>query len=95
MLTSENEGEEIKKVWFMEKVKKPMEAGMLHTIDGETLHSFTKNTWINDSGASCHITNENTGLYNVVNKLVQGSSGNTSATKRGKFCINVCQVDGT
>ena len=43
----------------------PLEAGMLCTIDEETFHLFTKNTWIGDSGASCYITNNETGLYNI------------------------------
>ena len=59
-----------KKVQFMEDVKQPSEAGMICTIDGETLVLFTKNTRIGDSGASCHITNNDTGLYDV--RLHQG-----------------------
>ena len=53
-------------------LKKPVEASMLHTIDGETFHSFMKNSWIVDLGASCHIINDDTGLYDVIdiNKLV-------------------------
>ena len=62
----------------MENAKKPREYDMLLTIDGETFHLFTKNTWIGNSGGSCHVTNNHTGLYNVVkiNKLVQGNAGN-------------------
>ena len=30
------------------------DVGMLYTIDGETFHSFMKNTRIEDSGALCH-----------------------------------------
>ena len=26
---------------------------------------FTKNTWIRDLGASCHITNNDTGFYDI------------------------------
>ena len=41
---------------------------------------FTKNTLIGGSVTSCHITNNDTGLYDVtkMNKLVQRSSGSRS-----------------
>ena len=48
-----------KKVGFLEVVKKPSEAGMMHSING-TNFLFTKNMWIEDSGALCHITNNDT-----------------------------------
>ena len=35
-----------KKVWIVENVKMPAEAGMLCTIYGDTFYSFTKNTLI-------------------------------------------------
>ena len=71
----------------MEDVKQPSGAGMLCTIDGGTFFSFTNNTWIGDSGASCHITNDNTGLYDIsdIDKLIQGSSGILLAAKKGKL----------
>ena len=52
-------------------------AGKLCMIDGETFSSFTKNMWIRDLVASCHITNYDINLYIVtnINKLVQGTSG--------------------
>ena len=73
-----------KKVRFADNVKKPMETGMLFAIDSETFHSFTMNMWITNSGASFHITNNDTGLYDItnINKLVQESSGNMPAAKR-------------
>ena len=75
------------KVRFTENVKQPMEACILCTIDGEMFHSFTKNTWIGNSGASCHITNDDTGLYNVTNikKLLKGSLGNMSIAKKASY----------
>ena len=53
---------------------------------GKLLYIFTKNTWISDSRASCHVTNDGVGLYDViiVNVPVQGSLGNMSATEKGK-----------
>ena len=43
--------------------------------------------WIGDSGASCHMTNCNTGLYNItdINKSIQGSSGIMPAMKKSKL----------
>ena len=71
----------------MEDVKQPSEAGMMCTIDGNTFFSFTKNIWIGDSGASCHITNKDTGIYDIINidELIQGSSSIMPATKKGKL----------
>ena len=50
---------------------------------------------INTLGASCHITYNEAGLYNItkMNKLIQGSLGNVSSTKKGKICIKVPQVN--
>ena len=82
-----------KKVQFEDSVKRPSEAGMMCIIDG---HSFTKNTWIGDSGVSCHITNDKHGMYDVIDidESIQGSSSIMPATKKGKLCITVCQVNG-
>ena len=50
---------------------------MMIIIDGDNFFLFMKNTWIGDSGAFCHITNNNTGLYDItnINEFIQGSSG--------------------
>ena len=60
-----------------------MEVGMLCTINRETFHALTKNTWIGILGASCHITYDDAGLYNIaeINELVQRSLGNMSDAK--------------
>ena len=57
---------------------------MMCTINGDTFFSFTKNTWIGNSGESCHIMNNDTSFYDVtdINKLIQDSYGIMSATKR-------------
>ena len=64
---------------------------MMCTIDGISFHSFTKNTWIGDSGASCHITNDEKGMFNVIEiqESIQGSSGTMPATKKGKLGVTV------
>ena len=70
---------------------------MMCTIDGDTFYSFTRNSWIGDSGASCHITNDDTGMYDItdIDESIQGCSGIMLTTKKGKLCFIVHQVDGT
>ena len=70
---------------------------MLCNINGDNFYSFTENTWISDSGASHHITNDDTGLFDITNiyKWIQESSSNMLVPKKGKLCINVHQVDHT
>ena len=87
---------ENKKIRFAENVKQPSEAGMMCTINGNSFHLFTKNTWIGDSGASCHITNDEKGMFNVIEiqESIQGSSGTMPATKKNKLRVTVCQVNG-
>ena len=80
----------------MEDVKQPSETHMMCTINGNTFFLFTKNTWIRDLGASCHITNDDTGLYDIINIIesIKGSSGIMPAMKKGKLQVMVCQVNG-
>ena len=75
----------------------PMEAGMMCNTHGETFYSFTKNTWIDNSCTSCHITNNDSGLFDVtkISESIQRSSGSMPVRKKGKLCINVQKVDGT
>ena len=53
------------------------EAGMMWIIYGEMLFTVTKNTWIGDSGAFCHITKNNWGFYDIINinESAQENSG--------------------
>ena len=69
---------------------------MMCTIDGTSFHSFTKNTWISNSGASCHITNNKKGMFDVIeiNESIQGSSGTMPTIKKGKLRVTVWQVNG-
>ena len=57
------------------------------TTGGQSFNTFTKRIWINDLGALCDITNHDMGLYDLTDtdKLVQGSSGSMSATKKVNF----------
>ena len=68
---------------------------MMCTIDGNSFHMFTKNTWIGNSGTSCHITNDETGMFDVIEiqESIQGSSGTMPATKKGKLQVTIQQVN--
>ena len=63
---------------FMEDIKQPLVAGIMCTIDRGTFFMFTKKTWIRDSNMSCHIMNNATSLFDIIdiNESIQGSSGN-------------------
>ena len=47
-------------------------------------------------GASCHITNDDEGMYDIINidKSIQGSFGIMPAMKKGKLQVTVRQVNG-
>ena len=62
---------------------KLMEAIMTSIIDDETFFPLLKAMWIGDFGDSCHVTNNDTGFYDVTNRneLVQGSLGSMSTKK--------------
>ena len=89
LLMSESKTKENKKEKdrFAEDVKQSSEAGMVCTIDSNKFFLFTKNTWIGDSGELCHITNDKTGLYDIINidESIQGSSSIMPAMKKGKL----------
>ena len=91
LLTMKKKENVKEKVRLVEDVKQPSDAGMNVYIDGDTFFLFRKNTWIGDSGASCHITNIDTGLFDIINfsELIQGSSGIIPAVKKGKLHINI------
>ena len=80
-----------RKVQFRENIKEPRKAGMFWMMDVETFHSFMKNTWISSTGTSCHITNDDTGHFDVtkINELVHGSSSIMTILKRGKLQMKV------
>ena len=63
------------------------EASMMCTIYRQSFYTFTKNAWIGNLVASCHITKNNAGFYDVtdINELVEGSSDSISATKKVNF----------
>ena len=62
------------------------------------LDELNKNTWIADSGASCHMTNDVSNMYNIqeINDSVTIGSGKPlQVTKMGSIDAIVHQRDGT
>ena len=58
---------------------------------------FNENTWLADTGASCHFTNDDTGLINVqrINERVKIGNGEyMTATKKGTLVGYVVQKNG-
>ncbi len=45
-------------------------------IDGQSFYPFTSRTWIGDSGASCFITNDPTGIYDAepINESIEAAN---------------------
>ena len=70
---------------------------MMCTNDGDTFFSFTKNTWIGDSGKSCHIKSDDTSFFDIINIIesIQGSSGIMPPTKKGKLHVNTWHINRT
>ena len=63
------------------------------TIDVDTFYSFTKNIWIGDSHASCHITYDDTSKY-VITNIDESIHGSMDIMPTNPH-VNVWQVDGT
>ena len=57
---------------------------MMCTIDDDSCYTFTKNTWIGNTGISYHIINNDTGMFDTkqINESIQGSLGKIKDTKR-------------
>jgi hypothetical protein len=54
--------------------------------------------WIADSGASCHFTNDDTGMYNcqqIHERICVGDGREVLATKQGSILVEVHQRNGT
>ena len=57
----------------------------------KNIFGFIKNTWIGDAGASCHITNNDDGIYDVktISKTENWNSGTIKATKLEKKKVQI------
>ncbi len=75
--------------------------GQEHILMARTVESYdklSKNTWLCDSGATCHLTNDDSGLYDVqeVNEVaVIGDGKGLNISKKGKIDVLVQQKDGS
>ena len=59
--------------------------------------SFSKNTWIGDSGASCHMTNDDNGMFDwskIDEEITIGNGKPMKATKVGSLRLETVQKDG-
>ena len=66
-------------------------------IDGVTYGSFSKDTWMIDSGCTNHLTKDSSGMFNTIDikEFYGGVGGKIVATKRGMKKFSVKQKDGT
>ena len=66
-------------------------------IDGNRYPAFTDNTMYGDTASSCHLTNDDTDMYDVVliNDNVSGIGGAVTATKKGKKRYIFVNEDGS
>ena len=73
--------------------------GMSNVLDRVKYSPFTRLTWIGDSGSSCHLENDDSGMYDVttINEVIRtAEKGNSMrATKMGRKKYVVRQIDGT
>jgi hypothetical protein len=67
-------------------------------FDTKSKDKITPTTWLGDTGASCHLTNSDDGMFDVqvIKSPVKIGSGKTmNATKIGKKRLTVMQKDGS
>ena len=65
---------------------------------GAKEEDFSSNTWIGDSGASCHMTNDDTGMEeirHIEEEITIGNGKPMKATKVGRVKVELVQKDGT
>ena len=67
---------------------------MMCTVEGDSFYTFTKNMWIGDTGASCNITNDDNGMFDIEQfvESVQRSSRNMTTMRKSTICMTVQQV---
>ena len=80
--------------------EEPLEETVLTTIEDACMINstkFTSNTWIGDTGATSHMTNNDKGLTNVqvINQRIKmGNSKHMMATKKGTLPCTIKQANG-
>jgi hypothetical protein len=69
----------------------------LSNIDKEHTYKIGPNTWLADSGASCHLTNSGDGMFDVQvisSSVIIGNGKALTATKIGKMRRTIIQKNG-
>ena len=72
-----------------------------HVLMADMLKQYNKleeNTWLCDSGAACHLTNDSTGVYDIIkiNEMaIKGDGIGLKIIKKGKLDVNVGQNNGS
>ena len=79
---------------FAEDIKQPSQAGMMCTTDRDT---FFHSQGIHglETGASFHIINDDSGLFNIINVNESIQLCIYASNKNDNVCVNIQQVDGT
>ena len=78
-----------------------MDSDQEHVLVTDMLKKYNKledNTWLCDSGATCHLMNDPTGVYNVIEINETGIIGDGNGlkiTKKGKLDMKVEQNNGS
>ena len=67
------------------------------TVNGESFFTFTKFTWVANSGASSHMTNDDSSLKNleIINDLFHSALGTIIAMEKRMKKVHVMQTDGS
>ena len=78
-----------------------MDSDQEHVLIADMLKKYNKldeNTWLCDSGATCHLMNDPTGVYNIIEineTAIIGDGNGLKIMKKGQFDIKVKQNDGS
>ena len=72
---------------------------MCNTIDWKSdINQITPNTWLSDTGSSCHMTNSKEGMFDcspITSHIKMGNGKSMTATLVGKKRVMAVQKDGT
>ena len=68
-----------------------------HVLMADMLEKYNKledNTWLGDSGDTCHSMNDPTGVYDIIEINETAIIGDGNGLKRGKLDVKVKQNNG-
>ena len=78
-----------------------MDSDQEHVLVADMLKKYNKleeNTWLCNSGFTCHLMNAPTGVYNIIEtneRAIIGDRNGLKITKKGKLNMKVEQNDGS